>query len=1233
MCPLMKRILKIFLKVTGITAGVLLLLLVVAQIVLSPKVCTKLVLKYYPEFLDGELSLSSASVSLFRHFPAITLDIGDMVVTYPSDRFAGSDSTGVQNWMTSAGKFKPVSQADSTVVPMDTLASFGRFSVSLNVIPLIWGSVNIKDVELSRPRAFIHFYADSTSNLSVIKPLAKTNSTEDQDDSAADADSLSASVDLPEIAFRRLHLGDDARIFYTDKRDTLLTFLALKSLEFDGRLRLDRMENARFHLDVDSLLLAGNAGRDTLLFALDHLKLKDRKGNAWISAGATAYYATHTFGRLKIPLSVDGNMHLDMENSNLRSATLNDFRISAATLDACLQLRADFGEKLFLDGSISVPDLDLQKTLDGFAVNFYPDAGHISTDAHISAGLSVNGCFDPESSSLPSFKASVDMNPCHLNHSDIGLPVNLEFHAGAGAEQGGPVSVDVPSLVLNAEGISLDLSGNCEDVLGDTRCANVDGRLRASLGTLDHYLSEQLEMNISGEVTADVKGRLYLSPDALYNQDGSDLKVDLLCKGVRARSFDDSLNVDMNRLSFNTALMKDGFSGGRKGMKKSLGASLDIDSISFFYRDNVNFNGRNIRVFAQSSESKVEMPDGSLVNPLMARLNISNLFFEGRDSLSIRLRNSSNAIRVSPSAGRWSVPVISISSLNERVRAKMGPRRFFLKGLELRASAQKSERRLGRDLRLAHYMDSVYAVHPTWSKDSIRTYMHRKARMRQVPDWLSEQDFRKADISVDLGEAFKQYFTDWDLKGSVGMDRAGIVMPEYPLRTSITALRGSFDNNNVNLDTLRVISGDSNFSLGVNMSNLRRFISGSGTARLRMKVDTDSLAVGQVMNALEVGRQNMGRNLSYLEKADDAAFEDLVVTDDISDTLMVDASPLFVLPGNIDANLAVRGKGITYSALWIKRLDVDLLLKRRCLQLIDGEAETNVGDLHLDAFYSTRTKNDVLAGINLDISNLEAGKAIELMPSIDTLMPLLRTFDGNMHCTIAATARLDTAMSVVVPSINGVVRLSGKDLHFNNDPQIAKYGRMLLFRNPRRATVDTLLVEGIIKDNAFELFPFSLAMDRWTVILAGIQNMDNSFNYHASLARTPLLFHWGADLSGTDFSHTKFKLGVAKYRSSKIPSFSDKIDDTRDALVFSIRNVFSRGAKQAMDDNENKQKELARERVKRNYAKSAALEEKTELSEEEIRRLEEMQYRDSRYSIDAVYLDRIAPALDSLRIY
>ena len=107
------------------------------------------------------------------------------------------------------------------------------------------------------------------------------------------------------------------------------------------------------------------------------------------------------------------------------------------------------------------------------------------------------------------------------------------------------------------------------------------------------------------------------------------------------------------------------------------------------------------------------------------------------------------------------------------------------------------------------------------------------------------------------------------------------------------------------------------------------------------------------------------------------------------------------------------------------------------------------------------------------------------------------------------------------------------------------------------------------------MFPFVLEIDRYTLALSGMQNLDMSFKYHISMIKSPMLFRFGVDLYGPDFDNMKFKVGKAKYKNVNVPAFSSEIDEVKINLAESIRRIFEKGVANAMA--EHKEQDAIRE--------------------------------------------------------
>ena len=275
------------------------------------------------------------------------------------------------------------------------------------------------------------------------------------------------------------------------------------------------------------------------------------------------------------------------------------------------------------------------------------------------------------------------------------------------------------------------------------------------------------------------------------------------------------------------------------------------------------------------------------------------------------------------------------------------------------------------------------------------------------------------------------------------------------------------------------------------------------------------------------------------------------------------ASPLIIIPKNIKADLTLDVKYGVYSKLELNKVAGELIVKDRCMQIKGFEALTNAGDMELSAFYSTRSKDDLSTGFDLELKEVAIEKLVELMPAVDSLLPMLKSFSGLVNCQLAATAKIDTLMNIELPSMRGVSRITGENLVLMDGETFATIAKKLKFKNREKNYIDRISVEMLLNDNRIEVFPFIAQMDRYKFAISGTQNLDLSFKYNISILESPIPFRIGVNIFGNvdDF---KFKIGKAQYKSDKLPVFTTLIDSTRLNFREQIANIYRIGVDAAL---------------------------------------------------------------------
>ena len=1172
----LKRFFIILLKIIGWIAGIWISILIILQLVLSPGLTTDLVNRYAPEYIGGDIRFGKTSVSILKNFPNISLTLEDFSISYPSDTYDEKEKEGAQGWLMRAGRGELA----------DTLASFRNFTVSLNVPALLTGAIRIPYVGLEKPRIFAHLYADGSANWDIL-----TTGTETAEDTTAVTEDTEPSV-MPNISIGEIQFTGRPRIVYTDSRDTVFAAINLRRMEFDGRIHTRRMSRNRLDLTLDTMFVSGRLKADTLALGIDRLRISEKNDEMDFHAAMKTFLATRAFGRMKVPVDIRGR--LSFPKDTVPAISLRDFKAEVASIPISAQADVRLYEnRTGLDGKVSIDNCQFKDIIGGFAANLIPGSEKISTDASIDLDLTFSGAYDHITGRLPDFKARLSIPESVSAHSDIAHAFTMGLEAEAGTDSRGRVTARIDTLDLRTAGLGLGLKGAMEDVLGEDPAFVVDGSLSVVLDSLKSFLPDTLDIEANGRVDAALNGRILMSQANMYGFSRSDMTGNLRSDSIVFRMPSDTIDVSLYRTD---SVLGPEEKVSRRDSTRSfrlMGITGNIGGMDIRFKDAFTAIGEEVMISAKNSASS----DTSRINPLSGRLKAERLGIKDSESTSLTIRNTSNSFMLMPKKGQPKTPVLSLRSSNDKIILGTSSNRAILTDASLKVSAAMNtvEKRMRREA----FLDSLAKVYPDIPRDSLFAHSRAQRSSRPIPEWLKEEDFRKQDIDIRLDETMAKYFREWDLNGSASI-RTGIVMtPHLPLRNLLRGFEGHFNNNEIGLDSLKVKIGDSEIEAKGKLTGLRRALLRKGTIKADLDVKSSGMKADQLLAAVQAGSRFNAERITIDEDVSDAEFLKMVTVDTTS---LTEVPSLIVIPSNLNADIRIDASNVKYTDLDISQLNAGLIVKERCAQITGTEAKTNMGTITLDAFYATRTKTDLKSGFSLNFKDITAERVISLMPAVDSLMPMLKSFKGLLNCEIAATADLDTAMNIVMPTIDGVMRISGQNLTLSDNELYKTLAKKLFFKNKEEAKIKNMTVEGVIRNSTLEVFPFVLKLDRYTLAMSGIQNLDQSFKYHASLIRSPFLIKLGVDLYGKDFDGMKFKIGKAKYKNEDIPVFSTVIDRTKVNLLESIRGIFDVGVDAAMKENRNQT--LVSDMVKKIGYVRAVDQEMESLSEEEQKQIE-----------------------------
>lgn len=720
--------------VLGVMIGLMAAISISAKVLLSPKVSQRLIEKNSSKFFDGQMSFSRASISLFRHFPRVSMDMDSLVLTYPTKA--------------------------------DTIACFERYSASVTPLSMLRGVLKLNDIELLHPYMSMHISSDGSSNWDSMKVDMGGSETADQ----AKKRRAMHSFRLPRMDFRKMKLAGNPHIVYDDEQQDIHATLRLKDFVFDGKLNTTRFQHCAFTMSVDSLQVEGRMAGDTLNFDLDHFSVNGLRGKIDIDAKAITLMATEHHGRIMVPFDLGGKIDARNRLNGALALDLHGLSMNVATVGLRTDMHLELNRNLKMKGHVEIPPIDVQDVLDNYIYKVIEDSRVLSTDMRFSTGIDVNGYYNPRKGQLPAFSASVDIPECFIRHSEFDYVPRIAFKTTLSGEQGGQIDAAVAICHLKAPGIDLDASGTISDIRGEDPLADVSCLLDAKLDSLGMVFRQHFDILMAGALKLDAKGKFNLSQIDKYNFANADVTANADMEGIRLISYDDELDASIGKAQIRTALMDDRFRKDVTVKDRSLGARVSMNDVKFRYGKLMDVKGDDISVLLQNSSDKVELGDTLRYYPLNVLLSVAEASFKGSDGFSAEIKGSETNMHLEPSEAMQVIPVITIESGNESLNAKFGGLKSAMKDIRLSARAEMAE--LHKRRRLVTMLDSLNRLHPEMMPDSIWRFLRQNPHGPKLPHFISANQELQKKNQVDPAVMLRRNLSKWDLDGNVNMGSA-----------------------------------------------------------------------------------------------------------------------------------------------------------------------------------------------------------------------------------------------------------------------------------------------------------------------------------------------------------------------------------------------------------------------------------------------------------------------------
>lgn len=379
---------------------------------------------------------------------------------------------------------------------------------------------------------------------------------------------------------------------------------------------------------------------------------------------------------------------------------------------------------------------------------------------------------------------------------------------------------------------------------------------------------------------------------------------------------------------------------------------------------------------------------------------------------------------------------------------------------------------------------------------------------------LAQYDSTKTEILNQWNPQIKMLLKD----GQVNMLAEPIVLKTLDFDFSL----GRF-----NINDCRAEIDDSDIQLWGDIYNIGEFLDGKGLLTGELSLESDHMDLNKLMA------------LTGDEEEQEAAEQAVEEIEEGQDT--ISTGPIMI-PKGIDLTLYTNLSEVVFNDHTFNNVGGDISIKDGVMILQELGFSSKAAEMQLTAIYRTPSVERRFMELDFHLLDIEIDELIDIVPSVDSIMPMLKAFSGKAQFHFAAQTYLEPDYVTYGPlypqmfTLMSNAVIEGANLQVLDCEMFDEIKRKLLMSKDAKPVIDSLDVEVQVLDGKVDVYPTRIKMDRYEAILSGRHNIDAGLNcsYNISLVKCPLPIRLGVTISGplndiAEFPVRHIKVGRAKY--------------------------------------------------------------------------------------------------------
>ena len=393
----------------------------------------------------------------------------------------------------------------------------------------------------------------------------------------------------------------------------------------------------------------------------------------------------------------------------------------------------------------------------------------------------------------------------------------------------------------------------------------------------------------------------------------------------------------------------------------------------------------------------------------------------------------------------------------------------------------------------------------------------------------------KVNASVNQNKAKKDFLNQWNPSADFILGNALVKVDGIDELIRISNIDFLFNSHELDFkkSTLRI--GQSDVSMQGSVVGIKEWIEDhKNQMKGELQVTSEFLDLNEILDLTS------GLGHSDVESSS-AGSETLEVTGSKDD------DP-FMVPEGIDFNFVLNTKHALYDNFDLNNLSGTMTVKDGTLILREIGFTNKAAEMQLTALYQSPRKNNLFLAMDFHLLRVQINDLLTMIPYIDTLVPMLKTFDGQAEFHIGAETNLTSSYQPKISTLRAAADIEGKNLTVNDRFTFTKITDMLDISTNGQYRVDSLDVQLTAFKDEIDLWPSQIAIGKYKVTVDGRMKLDKNGEYHLSVTQSPLPVRLGLKISGP-LNNLEYKLESCKYPNLYKPN---KRNDT-EQMYFDLK--------------------------------------------------------------------------------